>query len=338
MATTLKDIAAACGVSIGTVERALKGKGRINPEVAEKVRKVAKEMHYRPNIVAKGLVNRSRKYKIAVVLHIQGNDFYDTVMAGVRSAANEILDYGIETQIYPCPDFDAEAQVALIDQALADGASALAIVPIDAPAVIARVARLHESGFPVVFLTAFLPEPTCLCSIHCDYYRSGRIGASLLQYLAGPGSRVLACMPSYRMLGNHLRKDGVLDFIRNPECPMELVDLVELTNNTEKDAELISQQVRLHPEIDSLIYCGNAKSAQLVLQDRTQIKHAVFYDLSPEIRDLLLNGSIDAAITQSPEEQGHRAIMVLFQYITGHTVPPEVVLFDSHIKLKESID
>lgn len=30
--------------------------------------------------------------------------------------------------------------------------------------------------------------------------------------------------------------------------------------------------------------------------------------------------------------------MVLFQYITGHTLLPEVVLFDSRIKLKESID
>lgn len=64
----------------------------------------------------------------------------------------------------------------------------------------------------------------------------------------------------------------------------------------------------------------------------------LFYDLSSEIRDLLLNGSIGAAITPSPEEQGHRAIMVLFQYITGHTVLPEVVLFGSRIKLKESID
>ena len=338
MATTLKDIAAACGVSIGTVERALKGRGRINPEVAQRIRDVAKEMNYRPNIVAKGLVNRSRKYKIAVVLHIQGNDFFDTVMAGVRGAAEEILDYGIETQIYRCPDFDAGAQAALIDRAVEEGASAMVIVPIDAPKVTERVVRLHESGLPVVFLTAFLPEPACLCSIHCDYYRSGRVGASLLMHLSGPGSHVLACMPSYRMLGNHRRTDGVLDFIQCPACPMELTGLVELTNNTEQDAELIARQLELHPEIDAMIYCGNAKSAQLAMQRPNRIRRSVFYDLSPEIRDMLLNGSIDAAVTQSPEEQGRRAIQVLFQYITAHTLPQKIILFDSHIKLKESIE
>lgn len=338
MATTLKDIAAACGVSVGTVERALKNRGRINPEVAQRIRDAAKAMNYRPNIVAKGLVNRSRKYKIGVVLHILGNDFFDTVMSGVRSAAADILDYGIETQIYPCPDFDADAQVALIDQSLADGASALVIVPIDAPVVRERLAALHASGFPIVFLTAFLPDPTCLCRIHCDYYRSGRIGASLLLRLAGPGSKVLACMPSYRMLGNHRRKDGVLDFIQSPACPLELADLVELTNDTERDAALIDAQLTHHPEVDALIYCGNAKSAQLALQQHGPLRCSVFYDLSPEIRDMLLNGCIDAAITQSPERQGHQAVMVLFQYLIAHTVPPPIMLFDSHIKLKECID
>ena len=34
--TTLKDIAAAAGVSIGTVDRALKDRGRVNPQVAQK--------------------------------------------------------------------------------------------------------------------------------------------------------------------------------------------------------------------------------------------------------------------------------------------------------------
>ena len=33
--TTLKDIAAAAGVSIGTVDRALKDRGRVNPQVAQ---------------------------------------------------------------------------------------------------------------------------------------------------------------------------------------------------------------------------------------------------------------------------------------------------------------
>lgn len=42
--TTLKDIAAAAGVSIGTVDRALKDRGRVNPQVAQHIKDLAKEM------------------------------------------------------------------------------------------------------------------------------------------------------------------------------------------------------------------------------------------------------------------------------------------------------
>ena len=41
--TTLKDIAAAAGVSIGTVDRALKDRGRVNPQVAQHIKDLAKE-------------------------------------------------------------------------------------------------------------------------------------------------------------------------------------------------------------------------------------------------------------------------------------------------------
>ena len=110
MPTTLKDIAAAAGVSIGTVDRALKNRGRVNPQVAEKIKELAKEMDYHPNKIASGLVNRSRKHKIAVILHITGNDFFDEIIKGIRKAEREIRDYGMSVQIYPCKDFHAACQ------------------------------------------------------------------------------------------------------------------------------------------------------------------------------------------------------------------------------------
>lgn len=337
MSTTLKDIAAAAGVSIGTVERALKNHGRINPEVAERIRALAAELDYHPNTVAKGLVNRSRKYRIGVVLHIRGNDFFDTVLAGVRSAAAEIADYGITTEIYPCEDFSVSDQLRQIDRALADGASALILVPIDSPVIREKLRELHQQGIPVVFLNEYLDAPFCLTSIHCDYYRSGRIGASLLQRLAGPGSHALVCMPSHLMRGNDLRKNGIVDFLHS-SSQVEMTELLELTNQTATDAELISASFQAHPEIDALIFCGNARSVQIAMQRHPRALHAVFYDLSPEIREMLLNGQIDATVTQYSEEQGRRAVQVLFQYFTAHAVPPSCILIDSHIDLKESIE
>ena len=48
MAVTLQQIAEAAGVSRGTVDRALNNRGRIRPEVEEKIKKIAQEMGYSP--------------------------------------------------------------------------------------------------------------------------------------------------------------------------------------------------------------------------------------------------------------------------------------------------
>ena len=46
MAVTMQQIADLAGVSRGTVDRALNDRGRIRPEVAEKIKMIAKELGY----------------------------------------------------------------------------------------------------------------------------------------------------------------------------------------------------------------------------------------------------------------------------------------------------
>ena len=46
MSVTIQQIAEKAGVSRGTVDRALNNRGRINPEVAEMVKRTAEEMGY----------------------------------------------------------------------------------------------------------------------------------------------------------------------------------------------------------------------------------------------------------------------------------------------------
>ena len=49
MAITLNQIAEICGVSRGTVDRALHNKGNVRPAVAERIKAVAAEYGYTPN-------------------------------------------------------------------------------------------------------------------------------------------------------------------------------------------------------------------------------------------------------------------------------------------------
>ena len=92
----------------------------------------------------------------------------------------------MSVDIYPCDDFDASMQLSNIEKAIENGANAIIIVPINDPCISKKIRQLNKDNIPVVFLTAYLNRIAPLSSIHCDYYRSGRIGARLLQWLVLP--------------------------------------------------------------------------------------------------------------------------------------------------------
>jgi len=59
MKSTIKDIARKAGVSPSTVSRVISGSSRISGETQKKVRAIMEEMSYRPNLLARSLVNRT---------------------------------------------------------------------------------------------------------------------------------------------------------------------------------------------------------------------------------------------------------------------------------------
>ena len=55
---TLKDVAEASGLTVGTVSRVLNNRGYISPKTREKVYQVMKELNYQPNETARTLAKQ----------------------------------------------------------------------------------------------------------------------------------------------------------------------------------------------------------------------------------------------------------------------------------------
>ena len=65
---TIKKIAELCGVSRGTVDRVLNGRGRVKPETAEAVMNMVKQLGYKPNPAGKALAARRHRPIVGVIL------------------------------------------------------------------------------------------------------------------------------------------------------------------------------------------------------------------------------------------------------------------------------
>ncbi|WP_291867835.1 LacI family DNA-binding transcriptional regulator [Maribacter sp.] len=86
---TLKELARELDLSISTISRALNDHPDIKPTTIERVKKLAKERHYSPNLFAKGF--RSRKTNIiGVIVPNIAHYFTSTILKGILEKAEEL--------------------------------------------------------------------------------------------------------------------------------------------------------------------------------------------------------------------------------------------------------
>lgn len=88
MAVTIKDIARAANVSTNTVSRALNDKPDVKEETRQKILRIAGEMNYYPNVLAKSLISRTTK-TIGVIVTDNANPFYALVIKGIEDEARK---------------------------------------------------------------------------------------------------------------------------------------------------------------------------------------------------------------------------------------------------------
>ena len=83
---TVKDIAAAVGVSVATVSNVLNGRPNVGPEIRRKVLRVAKELGYQPNRAAQAM-RTGRTRSIGLVLPDLINPFFPELARAVENTA-----------------------------------------------------------------------------------------------------------------------------------------------------------------------------------------------------------------------------------------------------------
>jgi len=88
---TMNDIAKRANVSVMTVSRALSGTGRISKKTAERIKSIANEIGYEPNLIARSLSSK-RSNNIGVIIPRRIPVFLDNFNAQVLTGTLEIAD------------------------------------------------------------------------------------------------------------------------------------------------------------------------------------------------------------------------------------------------------
>jgi len=123
---TIKQIAGICGLSIGTVDRALNGRPGINAETRERVLAVAREMGYRPHLLARSLVTGS-SMSIGVIVPNLKNPYFSELMEVIQIKARS-AGYHVYMML---SEFDVEEEQESLERARALYVDGIIIMPVN---------------------------------------------------------------------------------------------------------------------------------------------------------------------------------------------------------------
>jgi LacI family transcriptional regulator len=170
-ATNLSAIAAALGVSVATVSNALSGKGRVSPDLVERIRKTASELGYVPSSAGRAL-RTGRSGVLGLVLPDIANPLFPQIAQAIEKAAVS-AGYGVLIA-------DARGEIAMqtdaINRLIERGVDGMVIVP-------RRGTRISGVDCPVAIIDS---PSTPGNTVAADHWDGGR---QVGDYLASLGHR-----------------------------------------------------------------------------------------------------------------------------------------------------
>src|SRR5947208_11112271 len=89
-------IAEMANVSIGTVDRALHGRGGIKDDTRQRILQIARQIGYTPNLAARALSVAKSRARIGVCMPREIHFFYDQLWSGVVDEGRRVAQLGIE--------------------------------------------------------------------------------------------------------------------------------------------------------------------------------------------------------------------------------------------------
>ena len=145
---SMKDISAACGVSVATVSKALNDHKDIGEKTKERIRQTAKEMGYFPNSAAQAL-KTNRTYNIGVLFVDEArsgltHDYFSYVLDSFKRTAEE---YGYDITFINCSKSDRN-RMSYLEHAKHRGVDGVVVACIDFHDP--EIMELARSDIPVV--------------------------------------------------------------------------------------------------------------------------------------------------------------------------------------------
>lgn len=336
MAVTIQQIADKTGVSRGTVDRALNNRGRINPEVAEMVKRTAEEMGY-VHKARKRQKNPAGKKKIGIVTQLSGSSFMLEIKRGIQTGKKELEDLGIEVLVKENASVHEEEQLRAIDELVKAGIQGLALMPVDSEAIREKLNWLiNEKKIPVVTFNSDIVGTKRCSFVGMDNKLSGQTAAGLFGMMTRGVGKILVITGYFSSMLNNSRVDGFVEEIKKISPKLEIAGVQGSFNNTEEVRKIIENAMMSISGINGIFVVSGGQEGIVEAFKNLgvdQRPYVVIYDQTKKNEKLLKENVADFLIDQNGFEQGYRPQRILADLLLNQN-QPEKEFFYTGIDIK----
>lgn len=314
---TLEDVANRAGVSRMTVSRVLNNRGGASKETQQRIREAARELNYRPNVMARSLKSR-RSSIIGVIVPDISNPFFPEIFRGAESVAQASGYTLILSNVVESADREAEVLEKLLAQQV-DG-----IIWCSARMADAALNKALAPARSVVLVNR-QSEPSLARSVTVDYALGARLA---VDHLTEIGVRRIGLIagPDWSF--------GAVERIKGIEKAMETgglkpVDVVNCDPTIQGGQTAAASLLAKDNSIDGLI-CYNDLTAIGAMQAARNLQLDVPRDLALiGFDDIDLAQLVTPTITSLGVERyeiGRAAMKLLLKQIDGQVAEQNIVL------------
>lgn len=251
---SLKDIAQKVGVSIALVSYVLNNKkeGRINKDVAIKIKETARAMNYRTNQIARSL-KTSKTFSLGLIVADISNSFW----SGLARIIEDEAEKSNYTVLFGSSEENAAKSLKLLDVLLNYQVDGFIIAPAEDSA--SQLLYLQQNEIPFVLIDRYFPEINA-SYVAIDNYKAAY---TLVKHVIDKGQQRIGLI-TFKSQLFHLqeRKRGYTAAMKENKLPIKKAWIKEVSiANTEFDVKKAIDDLLALPEpVEVILFVANSLS------------------------------------------------------------------------------
>ncbi|MCK9312015.1 MAG: substrate-binding domain-containing protein, partial [Bacteroidales bacterium] len=247
------------------------------------------------------------------------------VLAGVRKALSEFSSFGVTNCVRVMERYDEVEQSEVIDEMVNAGVKGIVLTPVNNESIRMKINLLSKQGIKFVTINTDIAGTERIAYVGSHHTKSGFVMAGLLGVIAKGSILNLAVIKGEESnLAVARRYKGMINTLSKDFSNIRIVSEIENEGRDDCSYDQVTKLLRHQEDFDAICVLGAGIAGAIQAYRAANLRHHIYffvYDLIAEVRQALLDGVVDATITQEPFKQGYDGVQLLTRYLAYGQVP-----------------